>query len=38
MGKHYQQLLIGHWHTLVLSMVLSLLLAYVMAPARPPRN
>ncbi|WP_175910482.1 hypothetical protein [Burkholderia metallica] len=38
MGEHYQQLLTGHWHALALSIVLSLSLAYVMAPARPPRN
>ncbi|KVK81286.1 hypothetical protein WS90_15960 [Burkholderia cepacia] len=35
MGEHYQRLLTGHWHALVLSIVPSLLLAYVMKPARP---
>lgn len=38
MGEHYQRLLTGHWHAFALSIVLSLLLAYVMAPARQPRS
>ncbi|MBR8320054.1 MULTISPECIES: hypothetical protein [Burkholderia cepacia complex] len=37
MGEHFQRLLASHWHVLGLSLLLSLLLAYVMAPARPPR-
>lgn len=35
MGEHFQRLLASHWHVLGLSILLSLLLAYVMAPARP---
>jgi hypothetical protein len=38
MGEHFQRLLASHWHVLGLSVLLSLLLAYVLAPARHPRQ
>ncbi|MCA3778714.1 MAG: hypothetical protein IOC39_05800 [Burkholderia sp.] len=37
-GEHFQRLLTSHWHVLGLSILLSLLLACVMAPDRPSRK